>query len=93
MSIESIIIILIIGGLAGWLAGQLFRGYGFGIAYNILIGIIGGFVGTYVLGKLGVAMPGGAFIAAVLTSFVGASLILLVVFLLGRPRGWWRRRR
>jgi uncharacterized membrane protein YeaQ/YmgE (transglycosylase-associated protein family) len=90
MSLETIVIILVIGGIAGWLAGVVFQGAGFGIAFNILIGIIGGFVGTWVLGELHVKMPGGAFISAVLTSFVGASILVLFIILL--RRAFWPRR-
>ena len=38
---ESVVAWIIIGGIAGWLAGVLIKGYGFGIVGNIIIGILG----------------------------------------------------
>lgn len=89
MSIESILIILLIGAVAGWLAGLLFRGYGFGLVGNIIVGIVGGFIGTWILGELGVVMPGGEWVSPILTALVGASVLLLVI---GLVRGKDRRR-
>ena len=89
MSIESILIILVIGGVAGWLAGLLFRGFGFGIAGNIVVGIVGGFIGTWILGELNLTMPGGAWVSPILTAFLGASVLLVVI---GLVRGGYRRR-
>ena len=83
MSLESIVIILIIGGLAGWLAGLIVKGYGFGILGNIVIGIIGAFVGTWVLGQFGVRI-GPGLIGSVLNATIGAVLILVVIGLIRR---------
>ena len=41
MGIESFLILLVIGAIAGWLAGQLVKGYGFGLIGNIVVGIVG----------------------------------------------------
>lgn len=86
MSLESIVIILIIGGLAGWLAGLIVKGYGFGLLGNIVIGIIGAFVGTWVLGQFGVRV-GPGLIGSVLNATVGAALILVVIGLVRRLGG------
>ena len=83
MSLESIVIILIIGGLAGWLAGLIVKGYGFGLLGNIVIGIIGAFVGTWVLGQFGIRV-GPGLIGSVLNATVGAVLILVVIGLVRR---------
>jgi uncharacterized membrane protein YeaQ/YmgE (transglycosylase-associated protein family) len=72
------IYVLIIGAIAGWLAGQLFRGYGFGIIGNIVVGIVGGFVGFWLLGKLGVPLGSGT-ISTILTSVIGAGVLLFIV--------------
>lgn len=86
MSLESIVIILIIGGLAGWLAGLIVKGYGFGLLGNIVVGIIGAFVGTWVLGQFGIRV-GPGLIGSVLNATVGAVLILVVIGLLRRLGG------
>ena len=41
MTLQGILIICLIGGIAGWLAGLIVKGFGFGIVGNIIIGIIG----------------------------------------------------
>lgn len=86
MSFENIVIILIIGGLAGWLAGLVVKGYGFGLLGNIVVGIVGAFVGTWVLGQFGVRV-GPGLIGAVLNATVGAVLVLVVIGLVRRLAG------
>jgi uncharacterized membrane protein YeaQ/YmgE (transglycosylase-associated protein family) len=47
MSGESLLIILVVGLIAGWLAGQIVQGTGFGIVGDLLIGIAGAFIGSW----------------------------------------------
>ena len=47
MTIQALIIWLVIGAVAGWLAGQIMRGYGFGLIGNIVVGIVGAFIAGY----------------------------------------------
>ena len=49
MSGESLLVILLIGLIAGWLAGQIVRGTGFGLVADLCIGIIGAFIGDWLL--------------------------------------------
>jgi uncharacterized membrane protein YeaQ/YmgE (transglycosylase-associated protein family) len=49
MSGESLMIILVVGLIAGWLAGQIVQGAGFGIVGDLLIGIAGAFIGSWLL--------------------------------------------
>src|SRR5262249_3151411 len=53
VGIDSIIIMLIVGAIAGWLAGQIVRGFGFGLLWNIVIGIVGAFIGVWLFRQLG----------------------------------------
>ena len=46
MSLESLLILCLVGGIAGWLAALLLRGRGLGILGNIVVGILGAFVWT-----------------------------------------------
>ena len=73
-----IIVIFIIGAIAGWLGSQLFKGSSFGLIGNIVIGILGSFVGYWLLGKLGVSL-GGGLLGAILTGAVGAIVILVIL--------------
>jgi uncharacterized membrane protein YeaQ/YmgE (transglycosylase-associated protein family) len=43
MSSESLLVILLVGLVAGWLAGQIVRGTGFGIIGDLIVGILGAF--------------------------------------------------
>ncbi len=83
MTIESLIVWLIIGAIAGWLAGQIVRGGGLGLVGNIAVGIIGAVVGGWLLRQLGVAI-GGGFIAAIINATIGAVILLVIIGLVRR---------
>jgi uncharacterized membrane protein YeaQ/YmgE (transglycosylase-associated protein family) len=76
----NLIIFLVIGALAGWLAGVIMKGGGFGVIGNIIVGILGAFVGGWILPKLGIAIGGdfGGFITAV----IGAVILLFIAKLI-----------
>ncbi len=83
MSLESILIICLIGGIAGWLAGVIMKGRGFGILGNIVIGILGAFVGSWVLGRLGISI-GGDLLGAIINALIGSLIILFLISLVKR---------
>ena len=83
MPIETIIIWLVVGAIAGWLAGQLVAGGGFGLIGDIVVGIIGAVVGGWLLPQVGLYI-GGGFIAAIINAVIGAVVVLLVVRLVKR---------
>ncbi len=92
MSGESLLVILIVGLIAGWLAGQIVRGTGFGLVADICIGIIGAFIGAWLLPKLGIHLGGGRG-AAILSATIGAVGLLLILWLINRRGGSrWRWR-
>lgn len=81
----DLLYILIIGAVSGWLAGLLFKGYGNGLLWNIVIGIAGAFVGGWLLGELGVKVNlGSAMVNLIVTSVVGAVVLLLLAGLIRR---------
>ena len=73
----GLILFLIIGGAAGWLAGLIMKGRGFGVLANIGIGIAGSFIGGLVFGLLGLAATG--VVGKLVTATVGAVLLLAIV--------------
>jgi uncharacterized membrane protein YeaQ/YmgE (transglycosylase-associated protein family) len=83
MAIEVLIIILLVGAVAGWLAGQLVRGVGFGLIGNIVVGIVGAFVASWLLPFFGFVIVGGI-IAAIINATIGAVILLLVIGLVKR---------
>ncbi len=79
MNLTAIVLWLVIGAVAGWLAGQLMRGRGLGLFGNIVVGIIGAFVGGWLLGGvLGISI-GGGLVGAILNATVGAVVVLAVI--------------
>src|SRR5476649_991150 len=74
---NSIIVILVIGLVAGWLAGRIMGG-GFGIIGDIILGIIGAFIGTWLWGTLHLPMIANFWISAIVISTVGACILLFI---------------
>lgn len=83
MTLESILIWLIIGAVAGWLAGNILRGGGFGVVGNIVLGILGAVVGGWLFAQAGIAI-GGGIVGAIIAATVGAVVVLLIVGLIRR---------
>jgi uncharacterized membrane protein YeaQ/YmgE (transglycosylase-associated protein family) len=83
MDIQSLIIFLIVGAVAGWLAGLIVKGFGFGLIGNIIVGIIGAFIAGWLLPRIGIVI-GGGFVAAVINALIGAVILLLVITLVKR---------
>jgi uncharacterized membrane protein YeaQ/YmgE (transglycosylase-associated protein family) len=80
---HGIILSLIIGGVAGWLAGLIMSGAGFGVLVDILVGIVGGFLGGWLFGLIGVSFGGGIF-GTLLVSVIGAVVLIFIIRLIRR---------
>ena len=83
MALEAIIIILIVGAVAGWLAGQIVRGMGFGLIGNIVVGIVGAFIAGWLLPRLGIVI-GGGMLGSIINATIGAVVLLVIVGLIRR---------
>jgi uncharacterized membrane protein YeaQ/YmgE (transglycosylase-associated protein family) len=83
MTATALIIFLIIGAVAGWLAGLIVAGGGFGLLGNIIVGIIGAFVAGLLFPRLGFEL-GGGMLAAILHATIGAVIFLFIVSLIRR---------
>jgi uncharacterized membrane protein YeaQ/YmgE (transglycosylase-associated protein family) len=81
---NSLVVILIVGLIAGWLAGQIMRGSGYGIIGDIIIGIIGAFIGNWLWGVLRLPTIGNFWISAIAVSTVGALVLLFILKLIRR---------
>ena len=64
----ALIIWLVVGGIAGWLAGLIVRGFGFGLIGNIVVGIVGAYLAGCLLPQLGIVI-GSIIISIMLTMF------------------------
>jgi uncharacterized membrane protein YeaQ/YmgE (transglycosylase-associated protein family) len=83
MTAEAIIIVLIIGAVAGWLAGLIVKGVGFGLIGNIIVGIVGAFIAGWLLPRIGIVIGGGT-IAAIINATIGAVILLVIIGLIKR---------
>lgn len=81
MALESLIIWLVIGAVAGWLAGQIMKGGGFGLVGDVIVGIIGAVVGGWLLPKIGISI-GGGMLGQILNAVIGACLVLFILRLI-----------
>jgi len=98
MSSESLLIILVVGLIAGWLAGQIMQGTGLGLKGDLIIGVAGAFIGGWLLPQLGIHLGSGT-ISAIIDATIGALILLLVMRLVRGGNGWrarlargWNRR-
>ncbi len=83
MDIIAVLVTLAIGAIAGWLAGVLVVGSGFGLLGNILVGIAGAFIAALLFPRLGLGLTlGGGIVGAIVTSALGAVVLLVLVNLL-----------
>jgi uncharacterized membrane protein YeaQ/YmgE (transglycosylase-associated protein family) len=83
MSLEALLIILIVGAVAGWLAGLIVRGFGFGLLGNIVVGIVGALIAGWLFPRLGIAI-GGGMIASIINATLGAVILLVIIGLIRR---------
>jgi uncharacterized membrane protein YeaQ/YmgE (transglycosylase-associated protein family) len=83
MDLTSLIVIIIIGAIAGWIAGQVVKGAGFGLVGDIVVGIIGALVAGWLFPRIGLSL-GGGIIGAIISAAIGAIIVLVIVRLVKR---------
>jgi len=82
MDMHGLIVWLVIGAIAGWLAGVLVKGGGFGLVIDIVVGILGAVIGGWLAGLLGIGFSG--ILGSIVIAVIGAVVLLLVIRLLRR---------
>ncbi len=91
ISDQGILVILLVGLIAGWLAGRIVDGGGFGLIGDIAVGIVGALIGSWLLPKLGIHM-GSGMVSSIIVATIGAIVLLMIVrFATGafpRRRAW-----
>lgn len=83
MGLESLLIFLLVGAVAGWLAGLIVKGFGFGLLGNIVVGILGAFIAGFLFPYFGFAI-GAGIVGAIIHATIGAVILLLVLRLVRR---------
>ena len=85
MSVESLIIWLLVGAIAGWLAGLIVKGHGFGLIGNIVVGIVGAFLAGWLLPMVGLNLGiGSPIVSAIIYGMIGAIILLVLIGLIKR---------
>ena len=82
MSTEHLLLFLVLGIVAGFLAGKIMKGSGFGLVGDLIVGVIGSFIGVWVFGLLGISS--GGLIGLLIAAVVGSLLLLYIVRLVKR---------
>ena len=83
MTLESLLIFLLIGAIAGWLTGVIVQGFGFGLVGNIVVGIVGAFLAGLLFPAIGFGL-GGGILAAIVHATLGAVILLILIRVLKR---------
>ena len=98
LSNQSLVFIILVGILAGWLAGKIVDGGGFGVIGDLVIGVIGAFIGDWLLPRLNIHLGMGT-LAIIINATIGAIVLLVIIRVVFGARrsgaGWgsrWRRR-
>ncbi|KVU68322.1 hypothetical protein BGV52_04850 [Burkholderia ubonensis] len=81
--LHQLIVWLIVGGVAGWLAGLIVQGSGFGIVVDILVGVAGAVFGGWIASAIGVSF-GGGMISSIIIAVVGSVVLLFLINLIRR---------
>ena len=82
MNLQSLVLFLVIGLVAGWLASRIMRGGGFGLVGDLIVGVIGAFLGGWLFNLLGISL--GGILGALVTALIGAIVLLYLLRLIKR---------
>lgn len=74
----SLLVFLIVGIVAGWLAGVLVKGGGFGLLGDLVVGVIGAFIGGFLFNSMGVS-SGGGLLGSIIVATIGAVVLLVLI--------------
>ncbi|NOD86478.1 MULTISPECIES: GlsB/YeaQ/YmgE family stress response membrane protein [unclassified Ruegeria] len=83
MEFTSLLAMLLVGAIAGWLSGKIMEGRGFGLFGNVVVGIVGAFLAGLIFPALGFAV-GGGLLSSILFATAGAVILLFLIGLIRR---------
>jgi uncharacterized membrane protein YeaQ/YmgE (transglycosylase-associated protein family) len=95
LDLDTILIWLLIGLVAGFLASRVALGHGLGLFGDVIVGIVGAFIGGFLAALLhvNVQIVGHPIISEMIVAFAGAVILLLIVRMFGgagtRRRASW----
>ena len=85
MTISTLLIWVVIGLIAGWLASAVVGG-GFGIVGDIIVGVVGSFLGGFIFRQFDIGVTFAGIVGTIFVAFVGAIALLLLLRVIGRGR-------
>lgn len=88
MGLDQLLVILLVGLVAGFLATHVMSGRGYGLIGDIVVGVLGALIGSFVLARAGIGAS--SLLGEILIAFIGAVILLFVLRLVSR--GGRRRR-
>jgi uncharacterized membrane protein YeaQ/YmgE (transglycosylase-associated protein family) len=91
VSNESLLVIVLVGIVAGWLAGKIVDGGGFGLVGDLIVGVLGAFIGDWMLPRLNIHLGVGT-VGLVINATLGAIVLLVILRVVSGRRGGWRSR-
>lgn len=75
---EGLLVFLLVGLIAGWLASMLVRGGGFGLVGDLVVGVIGAFIAGFLFPRLGISL-GAGIIGQIIAAAIGAIILLVII--------------
>ena len=81
MGLHALLIWIIVGLVAGWLASAVVGG-GYGLIGDIVVGVVGSFIGGFIFHRLGIAVPFHGLAGTILVAFIGAVVLLVLLRLI-----------
>jgi uncharacterized membrane protein YeaQ/YmgE (transglycosylase-associated protein family) len=87
MDLQTILILAIVGLIAGYLAGVIVKGYGLGLVGNLVVGVIGAFLAGWLLPTLGLGFSiVNPLVTSIVYATIGAVILLLLIGFFRRAR-------
>lgn len=96
LNLDTILIWVLVGLVAGFLASHLMLGHGLGLFWDVVVGVLGALFGGIVLAGMlhfNIAIAGHPILSAMIMAFIGAAILLVIVRLVAGRRGYGYRRR
>lgn len=84
MTADSLLVLLLVGLVAGFLASHVLTGHGYGLVGDLVVGIVGALIGGFLAGALGITATG--LVAEILIAFAGAIILLVLLRAFSRSR-------
>ena len=81
----DIVLFILVGLVAGWLAGVLMKGSSYGVVGDIVVGVLGALIGGALFQQLGIS-SGGGLAGAIVVATVGAVILVVILRLINQVR-------